>query len=315
MGQHARRVAATGLVAALLAVVIISVHLGFAAREYRLAEARATAVADGVVVADGLGDEGDVRVRWVDAQGEEHEQRFGIYNTERYTRGASFDVRYDPAQPSHRAFPAALDETAGADDLQVPILLAIVAGAIVALSWAVRVLGFFLARRRTPLPAQAAVLYGEHVNGGLISLGLTSWLGLAARGRPVPQVWQRVMWHPELDGLADDAHVLAHGDLSRRRRVAVTLPSGTLLVPIGRLRHGPPRTIALLPSEEVSQPSEASRPPPPWWQRPLIFAAVGVVVGAGMSFSLAGGGTSLLPFAAAMSGFLVNVWAFAGTRP
>lgn len=50
-----------------------------------------------------------------------------------------------------------------------------------------------------------------------------------------------------------------------------------------------------------------------WWRRPLLIAVVGAGIGSGMSV-LFGSVTGIPAFAAAMSGFLVNLWALVGTE-
>jgi len=103
--RPALRVALLGVAAALVGFAVIAAFLGWQAHDYSIARQGAVAVAAGTIVEDGLGDSGDIRVRWADRSGREHLQRFSIYNTDRYTKGATFQVAYDPAHPSGQWLP------------------------------------------------------------------------------------------------------------------------------------------------------------------------------------------------------------------
>jgi hypothetical protein len=111
------------------------------------------AVAEGVVVEDGLGSKADIRVRRTDRDGHEHVQRFGVYDTVRYLTGRTLAVAYDPADPAVRGFPADPEETVAEDDLEVPILLAGTGVLVVMLVWAVRALLFRHAAGRAGMGA------------------------------------------------------------------------------------------------------------------------------------------------------------------
>lgn len=307
----------TGLVAVITTVaafLIIGGYLGVQAHRYHQGQDRATAVATGLVVKDGIGGDGDIRVRWTDAGGRSHEQRFGIYDTDRYRKGAQFDVRYNPAHPSDRAYPADPDETSGEDNLTVPMGLAGLGAAGLLVTWAWRGLAFRLRSRSEGTPVEAVGLRGEHL-GGLVS-GASCWLKLG------DQAYQRVMWHPAFDAFREGP-VLVRGDVGRRHRVVIELPSGDLLVPIGRLRHKEPRRILLEPTRDAAIDRDElwvfppGTPVPParrWWRRPLAFGCVGALVGAGMSV-LFGSVTGIPALAAGMAGVLVNSWALTGTEP
>jgi hypothetical protein len=320
-GRPALRVALLGVGAAVVAAAVIWVYLGAKVADYQAAFDRATAVAEGVVVEDSIGDEGDVRVRWADDAGTSRTTRFGIYDYDRYVEGAAFGVRYDPRDPAGRAFPADPEETSGLDDLQVPQLFGVVGAVLVGGFWGYRGWRFRLTSRRSGVPVRARVLTGESEQTSAISLGLSCWLELRPDdGEPR---WQRVMWHTALDAVPDELDVVVHGSLTGRRRVVPELPDGTLLVPVGRLRSQLPRTIELSPRESSRAEADdlwlfpPGAPVPPqtaWWRRPVQFAAVGAVVGTGMALVF-GGGAAIVPMAAGVAALTTNGWAFMGAEP
>jgi hypothetical protein len=318
------RVALLGVGAAVAAFAVIAAWLGWQAHAYRAARDRATAIADGLVVDDGIGDEGDIRVRWVDRAGREHVQRFGIYGTDRYARGRAFAVAYDPADPAPAGFPADPDETAAEDDLVAPIWIAGVVAGLLVLVWALRGLLYWRAANRPGHRMAALALLGEHADGRLVSLGNTTWIALADTGEPrVPMAWQRVMWHPVVDSVKGHVDVVVHGDPTARGRVTVELPDGTRLVPVGRLRHGPPKRSVLHERADVRAGLEdsfnlpAGTLPPsarPWWRRGVALALVGATLGAVMGF-LVGGGVAAPALVVGVSAVLVNGWALTGAEP
>lgn len=318
------RTALFGIWTSLVAVTVIAVWLGVASHRLHERQAAASATARGTVVADGLGDEGDIRVRWRDHAGRQHEQRFGIYDTDRYRRGATFDVRYDPEQPDQRAFAADPEETSATDDLEVPIGIAALLAALNLAAWAWRGGRF---RRQRGRPATSALfgqaLSGEILDGAPISVGATSWIGLRHEvGAPVV-AWQRVMHHPALSLAAEVTPLHVRGDVSGRRGVVVELPDGTALVPIGRLRHKEPRRYLLTPRVDISLadddlfivPAGTVLPPPrPWWHAPLRFVVVGALIGVVMALLFGGGAVAIVPFAVGAAAFLANLWAFTGAE-
>ncbi len=301
--------------ASIATFLVIGSYLGVLAHRYTADQSRATATAEGLVIEDAIGDEGDIRVRWTDADGRRHERRFGIYDTDRYVKGARFDVRFDPADPSGRPFPADPEETSGLDDLEVPIGLAGVGAVGFLVPWGWRGYAFRRVGRRPAVTTDATALRGETLDVGVLQFGDSCWLQFG------DSTFQRVMWHPSFDAFRKGP-LLVHGDLTGRRRVVVELPDGTRLVPIGRLRHKEPRKILLALSDErvvdrdelwLFPPGAVVPPARAWWRRPLLIAAVGAGIGAGMSM-LFGSVTGIPAFAAAMAGFLVNVWALVGTE-
>ncbi|MFJ8580081.1 hypothetical protein [Micromonospora sp. NPDC093277] len=317
------RVALLALAAALLGFVVIAAVLGWQAQRYVSAEERATTVAEGTVVEDGIGDAGDIRVRWVDNTGREHVQRFGIYGTDRYPKGQTFPVAYDPAELAPRGFPADPDETSEADDLVAPIVIAGFVTVLVVLGWMLRGLLFRRAAGRSRRLMTASVLSGERPDGQPISVGNSTWIALAEDRRHDPDRWQRVMWHPVVDSVSGAVPVTVHGDVSSKRRVVVELPGQVRLVPIGRLRHQPPKRVVLEERFDVDGnlhdlvilPAGASLPGNRrWWGRAVIFALIGAALG-GLWGILFAGGVAVPLAAAAGAALLVNVWALTGAEP
>ncbi|WP_322761505.1 hypothetical protein [Frankia sp. Cr2] len=320
------QVAVLGIVTAIAGFAVIAGYFGWQVRDYQVARHRAVAVVDGTVVEDGIGDTGDIRVRWIDQAGGEHVQRFRIDNTDRYRRGRVFAVGYDPTDPTPAGFPADPQESAAEEDLVVPIWLVGAATMMILGWWMLRGLLF---RRSAGLPGQpmaAAVLAGQRANGGWAFLGISTWIALSAPdGADNPHRsdrWQRVMWHPAVDTVPDRMDVLVHGDISSGRRVVVELADCIRLVPVGRLRHRPPKRMLLnehadvrvsvvdsfiLPADVPA--SSAYR----WWRWGMVLALVGAAAGAVINVVFAGG-TAVLPFAVGISALLVNGWTLAGTE-
>jgi hypothetical protein len=323
--RPALRLALLAVAAALAGFAVIASFLGWQAHVYGVARHGAVAVAPGTIVEDGLGDSGDIRVRWADRSGREHVQRFGIYNTNRYTKGATFQVAYDPAHPAVNGFPGDPEEISAEDDLVVPIGISGLIAAGLLLTWGLRGLLFSRAGTRPGQHMIAVALTGQLAQGGPVSLGNSSWFALADPATPHKSTrWQRVMWHPAIDSIDSPVNVVMHGGMQSRRRVVIELPDGTRLVPIGRLRHRSPKRVILDNRSDVRTDLTDSfilptgTPPPPsqrWWHRGLVLALVGVVIGAGMGLLIGGGGIAILPFAAAASALLVNGWALTGTDP
>ncbi|MFI6784817.1 hypothetical protein [Micromonospora sp. NPDC050276] len=317
------RVALLALAAAILAFAVVAGGLGWQAYRYGSAHDRATSVVEGIVVEDGIGDLGDIRVRWVDQAGREHMQRFGIYDTDRYTRGQAFPIAYDPAEPAPRGFPADPEETSDEDDLVVPILIAGFVTVFIAFVWALRGFLFRRAAARSGRLMVASVLAGDRPDGPPISVGNSTWIALADDRRRDPDRWQRVMWHPVVDAASGPVPVAVHGDVSSKRRVVIVMPGQVRLVPIGRLRHQPPKRVVLEERTDVSGdlhdfvilPAGASLPRARrWWWRAAVFALVGAALG-GLGGVLFAGGLAVPLTAAVGAALLINVWALTGAEP
>jgi len=301
----------------LTGFALLASWLGAHAYAYDSARERATARAGGVVVADGIGDEDDIRVRWRDRAGHEHVQRFGIYDTGRYTTGRPFPIAYDPHQADPRGFPADPDETAAEDDLLVPIFLAGVFAATVCGVWARRGLRFHRTARRPGRAMTAAVRCGDR-RSATVWQAQTSWLVLAEPERPGdPVAWQRVMWHPLLDGWSGPVTVTVHQRSRARGPVVVALADGTRLVPLGRLRRRPPGHVLLDEPEAVRvdlrdsflPARTATWPARPWWRPGALAATVAGVVLTG------GSGIAAVAFALGGTSVFAASWALSAPQP
>lgn len=323
--RPALRVALLAVAAVVAGFAVIASLLGWPAQDYISARHRATAAAAGTIVEDGIGDLGDIRVRWADGSGREHIQRFGIYDTDRYTKGRTFAVAYDPAYPAALGFPGDPEETSDEDDLVVPIGVTGVIATLLILAWVLRGVLFRWAGRRPGRPMVAEALAGQYDVGWPIPLGDSTWFSLADPAEPgTPTRWQRVMWHPAINSTDGHVNVLVHGDAQSRRRVVVELADGARLVPIGRLRHRPPQTLLLDKWSDVRTDLRdyfilpvGTPPPSPqrWWHRGLVYTFAGAGIGVVMGLLIGGGGVATLPFAAGASALLVNRWALTGTDP
>lgn len=316
-----RRMLLWGTVPLLVAFLVVAAQLGTLGHRYDAARDRATATATGTVVRDGIGDEGDVEVTWRDAAGEEHRQRFGIYDTDRYVEGAEFRVRYDPRAPSGRAFPGDPEETSQSDDYWVPLFLCGFGVVLVLAVWGWRWLALVRARRRPAQDVSCEVLDAEQLGGGL-RLSSRTWLALT--GDKGEQAWQRVAWDPALERVEPGAvRVTVRGDLSGRRRVHVTLPDGSGLVSVGRLRQREPGAL-LEPREPAGLeedallvvPALATLPPPGVaWRRAALLAGVGAAAGLVPALVIVGSAVAVLPMCAGFAGAFVTLWALGGAEP
>ncbi|MFI9563706.1 hypothetical protein [Streptomyces rishiriensis] len=310
-----------GVTVTLVGYALFAAWLGVHARLHSDARDRATATATGVVVEDGIGDDEDVRVRWKDDEGRTHVQRFGVYDTGRYTRGERFRVAYAPGDS--RGFPADPDETAAEDDLIVPVFL----GAAVALPlscvWIRRGLRFRLTARRPGRPMTARVRFGSR-RATIWRGSTTTWLELTAPDGTVH--WQRVMWHPAAAAIQAGSPALAHQVTvhgTGRRPAVVALPDGVRLVPLGRLRdHRPPfvvfdreATRADLRDAFILPATTAVPDAPPWW-RGASAAFAGTAVGAASGLSLTDGSpTGTVALALCGATLLTSVWALSSPQP
>ena len=277
---------------------------------------RATATATGVVVADGIGDEDDIRVRWTDDRGRTHVQRFGVYDTDRYTEGADFPLLYAPG--GTEAFPADPDETAAEDDLIAPVFLAAAFALPMVGVWGWRGLRFLLTARRSGRPMTARVHRGGH-RAAAWRGPTTTWLELTAPDGATH--WQRVMWHPALDDLPAGTPVSVRN--RSRRPAVVTLPDGTRLVPLGRFRRRPPAGVSLgheavradLRDAFLLPPGTVVRPTYPW-RHGALTAAAGVGLGAATGLALTGGTLiATVGFALCGTTLTTSVWALSAPQP
>ncbi|GKQ34326.1 hypothetical protein [Streptomyces sp. A012304] len=315
----ALRVGLLGVAVALIGYALFAAWLGFHAERYLDARDRATATAVGVVVEDRIGDEGDIRVRWRDGAGREHVQRFGVYDVDRYAEDRPFPVAYDPGSADPRGFPADSDETAAEDDFLVPIALGAAVALLLTGVWALRGLRFVRTARRPGRPMTASVHLGRRP--ARWREPMTTWLRLepsaTEAGARAGTRWQRVMWHPALDDVTGPVPVTAHHAGPGRGPAVVTLPDGTRLVPLGRLREGPPVNVRFDDHEAVRDDLRDAfvlpagtvvRPAGLWWHRGAFFATTGAVLG--LATGLAFGATLIGAVAFALSGatLITSAW-------
>lgn len=284
----ALRVALLGMTTAVAGYALLAVWLGVHASAYGSARDRATATAVGLVIEDGVGADDDIRVRWTDRAGRQHVERFGAYDTDRYTKGSRFDVAYDPGQADPQGFPADPDETGAEDDLQVPIMLGGIAVAVYCGAWARRGRRFRRVRRLPGRPMTAVVLSGA---GRIRVVPGSVWLALSEVDPPGPVIrCQRVMWHPALDQVSGPVAVTVHGNPRKRRPVVAELPDGSRPVPFGLRRRRVPQRLMLdersavradlrdafiLPAGADPLPAAAGS----WWRQGAVFAALGAAFG------------------------------------
>jgi hypothetical protein len=243
------RVAAFGIATVIATFAAIGIISGVRDSRYDAARDRAAATTSGLVIQDNIGDDEDIRVRWIDRAGRSHTQLFDIYDVDQYTRGRRFPVAFDPADPHPRGYPADPDETFDDDTLAAPLEFATPIVFLVLLGWAFRG-RWYLRNVGGPRPVgrlPATALTGKRRCLGPLSRGTSAWITLSTSGEPGQPAdrLQRVMWHPSLDDLPAEFPVVVHGDPVRRRRVVIELVDGTRLVPIGRLRRTPPHLITL----------------------------------------------------------------------
>lgn len=316
----ARRAVLLSLVSVLAGLAVALGYLGAQARSYSLAKDRATVTTPGRVVADGIGDTDDIIVRWTDGRGETHEQQFGVYDTERYREGAAFPVRYDPGEPSGVAYPADPDEDVQFDDYFGGMTVALIAGVLLMGGWAFRWMWWRRALGRGSQSMSARMLVGsDHFfrDSSWVELSVTS-PGSEER----IERWQRVMWHPRLDIISDSLQVQVHGDISSRRRLGITLPDGTDLIPIGWLRHSRPADLLMredsrddvadaiiLPAGAVLR-SSTNR----WW--PVTrYAGMGAAFGVVVSMFAGDASIWSILVPALTATVFVHLWAFDGANP
>lgn len=315
------RVALFGLAVTLVGYALFAAWLGGHAYAHERDRER-TATTFGEVVERGLGADGDdVLVSWEDSAGRTHLQRFPDPGDTSYTRETLFLVAYDPTEDSPRGRPIDWRDIPKEDGYEDDLVGWTVVGGFVAAAlcgvWAHRGLRFRRSARRPGRPAKALVRVGER--RAPLGQGLpTTWLVLGEKEGPR---WQRVMWHPALDELADRAPVTVHG----RRTAVVVLPDGTRLVPLGRLRRVEPRHVTLeapstvrgdLRDSFVIPAGTVVRPARPWWRPALPFTATGAVLGIGAAYLNTDG--TLVPVVAcalACATLLTSAWALSAPQP
>jgi hypothetical protein len=319
-GRPALRVALLGLGAAVVAAGLVAGTAVVRLRAYDAARDRATEIVSGEVVQDGIGDNGDIRVRWSDAR-HTHLQRFEIYDTDVYTEGRTFRVAYDPKDPTPRGFPADPEETAQQDDLVFPAVIVAGLAGVVLLVWVARWLAFVVTARRPAVGVVTEVCVGEPVQARSgLAARTTSWLRV-----PGPEAgasrFQRVMWHPSLDLLVGPTWLEVRG-LGRRGRVVAVLPDGARPVPVGRLRNRPPKTYRLTPAlvarsslRDLFVVPASGAPAARWWYPAAVLAAAGALVGAALGLLVGAGPIDALLFVPGGAALAANLWALVSPDP
>lgn len=312
------RIALVGLLIAGIACSAVSLVMAGQLRQHQAHRQSATTIVVGTVVEDGIGDNEDVRVRWRDDTGTQRTTRFGIYDTDRYVKGASFPVRYDAAAPTRRPFPADREETVGEDDIWAGIVLPWALVLVVGSWWLVRLARGRLADGGVPESTRMKVLSGFNVNAGPVAgIVRTTWAELESEepGSGGGSRFQRMQWHP---ALAATRSIEAVTVSRRRGRAAVIrLADGTRLTPIGRLRTAPPSRFQLQPLTAIRSSlvdamiRPAAAPRDAWIRTLLMRGAYGAVLGSlpGVLF----GGSNLIWIGAVVGAAgTVNVWALYG---
>ncbi|SMF15514.1 hypothetical protein [Streptomyces sp. Amel2xC10] len=301
-----------GVTVTLVGYALFAAWFGLRLSHHYDALDRATATAPGVVVEDGIGTEDDIRVRWTDDEGRTHVQHFGVYDTDRYSEGARFPVRYAPG--GTEGFPADPDETVDEDDLIAPVFLGALTALPLAGVWVWRGVRFLGTARRPGRPMTVRV----HRGGRRTTwLGPTTWLELTAPDGT--RLWQRVMGHPALAETPAATPVRVHQ--RSRRRAVVALPDGTRLVPLGRLRRHPAvwfldeavradlRDAFLLPPGTVARPV-------PVWRYGVRTAAAGTALGALGGLALTGGSlTGTVGLALGGATLAASLWTLSAPQP
>jgi len=316
--RPALRIALLGLAVTVTGYALFAAWLLLHLHRYENERDRAVATAVGVVVEDGIGDSEDIRVRWSDDTGRTRLQRFAVYETGRYSQGKPFPVAYDPSHTDPRGFPGDADETATEDDLLIPVLLAGTATAALCTVWAWRGLRFLLLPRRPGTTLTATVRRGPR--GAGTAIWLVVFGPREGKGR-----WQRVMWHPALDDMDGEAEVTVHGPAPWTRTALIVLPDGSRPVPLGRLRHRPPRHDPL-PADRTTRldlrdtflPPPGPLPARPWWRTPAQLAALGTALGAPTALLLANGGptlTAVVGYGLLLTALLPALWTLSGPQP
>lgn len=306
------RVAGVAIAAAVLACSAVTTTMILRLDQHLGDRERADARAYGTVIQDGIDDADDIRVRWTDDSGERHVSRFGIYDTDKYVKGAQFVVRYDRSDPDRAAFPADADETSAEDDMYAGAILPWVLVVTVVTWWLIRLIRARRARRG-PLQNSVATIFCAHneLAGPLSALVRTTWVRI---GVGTDAELQRVMWHPSLSSAGYDEPVF----VTRGGGAAsVVLADGSRLSPIGRLRATAPDRYALeeLPATRASLADTIVRrhstARDPWLRSAALRAVYGALLGAGIG-ALVASATLIWIGAAVGAALTLNLWALHG---
>ncbi|MFI6787979.1 hypothetical protein ACIBG4_11675 [Nonomuraea sp. NPDC050383] len=120
--------------------------------------------------------------------------------------------------------------------------------------------------------------------------------------------WQRVMWHPWLDDMADEEILLVRIGEGLARRAIVEFPEGTRIIPAGRLRRW---SYLGWPVGDRAPERVDGFPFPPWFCIGLpVFG--GMLGGFQMSPGEWSGAATMVPV---MLGIILHFWGWAGGLP
>jgi len=204
-------------------------------------------------------------------------------------------------------------DAAAAEELEGALGVTVLCALVLLLWWGWRGLRYVVAAARPPSQGTAQVFWS--VPWAEVPLAAQCWLHLGS-GR-----WQRVMWHPVVEGVRGRVPVVVHGSDQGRRAVVVAL-DGVRLVPVGRLRRQRPTqtfipwddarlcgTDVVLPSGAVGGGTVPSLP----GRTPILLAVIGGVAGA--LFGVSVGPEAVVPLALAVAAALVSGWALSAPVP
>ncbi|MCK9931670.1 hypothetical protein MXD62_31790 [Frankia sp. Mgl5] len=319
------RAAVFGISVVLVGLAVTVGYAAWRAHRYDVARGRATVVVEGTVINDRFEKNFEIRVRWTGIDGRTYAQWLEVDT--QYHVGEKFAVAYDPTDPSPQGFVAEPGVGHGGDESFLFLVYAGAAAVVVPLWWGTRGLRFSYAARQPDRPMVAHPRVGRYTQRGWINYPSTR-LVLYELGSPVPYAWQRVMWHPGIEEIPEKAEVTVRGESSASGLVgalAVDLPGGVRLVPVGRVRRHPPKRIELRPRAGVNAvlgPDgrivvDRDDPPPrphPWWRRGPRYLLVGVLLGGVFGFGQ-GGMATVLPGSVFMTTVVLTCWTLSGGEP
>ncbi|OHV29619.1 hypothetical protein BCD49_06660 [Pseudofrankia sp. EUN1h] len=300
------------LATALVAAVVVA---GFSCRglwAYHHARARATAQANGTITA--VSSDGTIRLRWTDGAGVAHTRSVDVDGPRAV--GEKIRIAYDPAAPA-RIFPADSGDTSAITRYYLELAGAVILAVLYSLVWTARLLRL----RSTGQPGRPAAATLWSGKASMFSrspgAGPSTWLRLIeSPGSPHRGErelgWQRVMWNPALERLEPRTPVTLSGSMTTRSLLAITLPDGTRLLSIGRLRRRRPDWRWNLDRRPAAdgRAFKHRRVVPA-----LSWALLGATTG-GVAVGLVSGHWMYAPLGVIVgAAYLVNAWALTGGAP
>lgn len=139
-GEGQARTAALSFLLIVMACVCITVVMNVQLNDFNHHRSAATAIAKGTVVEDAIGANSDIRVRWSDDSGTQRTTQLEIYDIDRYVTGKPFTVRFDPANPGERIYPAEQGETAAEDGFYAWMMIPWPLVVVFAIWWLLRLI-------------------------------------------------------------------------------------------------------------------------------------------------------------------------------